>query len=181
MARTHLIALEQEPFAATQRPGLHAKRRGDHSQSSSPNGEAPRPQRPPVTARTVAAKEPRGPTSPRDVRVIRHPASCSATHTRANVQIGSRPDSTGAAAARLPHREYMARMTATAETRDPLVSTPRRSWPLRAGARSLGLTPPVGASMAPRSDRTASTGRHEPPSALRLDVPRETLPARSVP
>lgn len=159
--------------------GLHAKRRGDRSQLIAQRGSA-RPQAPPpVTDRAVAAKEPRGPTLPRIVRVFRYSASTfPATHTRANVQPGSRRDSKRAAAARLPHRGQMARMTATAGTRGPLVSTPGRSWPLRAVARSFDLTAPVGASTAPQSDRTASAGRQEPSSALRLDVPRETLPAR---
>lgn len=161
--------------------GLRAKRREARSKLIAQRGAA-RPEPPPVTDCAVAPKEPRGPTPPRIVRVFRHSASTSpATHTRANVQPGSRPDSTRAATTRSPHRECAARMTATAGTREPLVSTPGRSWPLRAGARSLDLTAPVGANTAPRSDRTASAGPHEPTSALRLDVPRETLPARSGP
>jgi len=180
LARTHLIALELEGYAATQRPGLHAKRLGDHSPLIVQRGSGPAPA--PVRHGSRRCREGTpGPTPTRIVRVIRHPASCSATHTRANVQLGTRPDSRRAAAARLPHRECLARTTATAGTRGPLVSTPGGFLPLRTETRLLGLKAPVGASTAPRSDRTASAGPHEPPSALRLDVPRETLPARSVP
>lgn len=149
--------------------------------SSSPNGGAARPERPAhhgsrqcregTPGTNYASHRACHPTSR---LMFRHPYACERA---ARLEVGFETrGSRSTAPPRVPGPDDRR----DGDTR----ATGIDAWPLLAArcrgeiARSDGS---VGPSTAPRSDRTASAGPHEPPSALRLDVPRETLPARSGP